>query len=182
MFRAAQASAGLPFLSRLERDDADPFGHWHDSQIEPSGRAVGKQELHLGPLPRALLHAAFEHGEERLQLQPGIALHDRATEQPFAGKPCLANHRVIQVQVLPVEPDDLAALLQSVQYVPRNLVERLHSPPLVSMAGEKRCGKARERRKSAAGHSGSPLHARENTGVDWYRAHPTSALSQSALV
>ena len=128
IFGASKAGARLALLSRFQRNDAEPVRHWDDAQIEPSRRTVGKQELDLGDLSGPVLHAPAQHREDGLQLEPRIALHQRAPDQPFPGTPRMADARIVHVQVLPLEADDLTPLLQAIQHVPRNLVERLHNP------------------------------------------------------
>ncbi len=108
---ATQASTRLPLCRRIERDDANAVGHRHHAQVEPTRRAVGKQELDFRHLTRTFQHCASQHREERLCIESRVAFEHGPPQELFAREPALPHQGVVHVQVAPIETDDLAALL-----------------------------------------------------------------------
>ena len=108
----------------VHRQDRDALDRWLDSHLEPPALAVGIGELvlhHCGP---ARAHAALERTEHLGLLDAGIALHHRAPEQLFRRAAAVPRRPRTHVEVVPVEADDLEALVDGVDggAEPRQLI------------------------------------------------------------
>ena len=88
------------------------------AHVEPGKATVVKHEFGMQTLRNALLHGQAERGKHLGRLQPRINFHHRPSHQFVAGTPTVLYQCVIDIQISPVETNDLAALHHVVQCPP----------------------------------------------------------------
>ena len=102
-------------LGHVVRQDEEALFHGLYAQIEPAAGAIGEDELCFQARVRALFHGAAQHGEDLGLLQAGVGRqHGRAFEGASRAAVLLYG-RVVQVEVFPVEANELAAFEHEVE-------------------------------------------------------------------
>ena len=124
LFASSERRRRALSVGDVEGEDARPLGYRDEPQLEPALRPVGKGELVLQLEVLALRQAPPEHREHRRRVDPRIAFHHRSSEERFSRLARLGRDGVVDVQVLPVETDDLATLHQAVEDVACDRVGR----------------------------------------------------------
>ena len=99
-------------VADIERKDAHAVRHRLDPQFEPALRSIGIDEVVEELLGLASAHHALERLEHRRLIDPRITFRHPAADE-FVRLPARMPLRgFVQVQIGPVEPDDLHAFQQ----------------------------------------------------------------------
>ena len=118
LVQVAQRPLGLLALADIDGQDEDPFGDRLGPHVEPPRRPVGEGELRLLVKRDPLRHAAPEHGEDLGLFDAGPRVGHPLTEQVAVRATVVSFSGAVEVQVAPIEGQQLAAFEGVVQRRP----------------------------------------------------------------
>jgi hypothetical protein len=121
-----QTHLGLLAGSNADGDNEDPIRGGLNAERKPARRAVGVGELVLHLTGSAFFHAGAEGGEHGSVLDAGENFHHGAAQQFL---PCLAGlpgHRAVDIEIAPVEADELATFQHVVERLDVSLTRLRH--------------------------------------------------------
>ncbi len=102
-------------LADVDGQDEDPFGHGLRPHVEPPRGAVGERELNLVVDAEPLLHAAPKERKEASRFDAGPHVRHFVAQELGARPTVLNGRRRVEIEVAPIEPEDLAPLQNGIE-------------------------------------------------------------------
>jgi hypothetical protein len=111
----AQGELGMLSHGRFDGQDEDACRYRLNVYLEPAVVTVREREFHFFPKGHAFLHATLEQRKDGSLLDARPGVRHALTEQFGVGAPILHRGGVVQVQVAPLEVEELTAFEHAVE-------------------------------------------------------------------
>ena len=124
--QVAQRLLSQPALRDVERQDEQPFRNGLRAHIEPARLTVREEELRLDVTSLSLIHTTAQHREHLRLDDAGPHLGHRVAEELDVGSAVLNFGGAVQIEVSPIEVEELTPF--------HDVVERAPHPNLAVLA------------------------------------------------